>query len=102
MLGTVRDLEGRQCDPRDPQPSGKAMYVGLFEKIIVRYRRQDLPLGPSDMFSKTRYYSDTVPFGGGRACIFMSVWWRGGYGRINGGLRVLDCWSSRRKAGIHR
>jgi hypothetical protein len=48
------------------------MYIGLFEKnkIYVRYRRQDLPLGPSDMFFQDQVLLRYRPIWGGWGLYF--------------------------------
>jgi hypothetical protein len=53
------------------------MYGGLKKENSVRYRRQDLPLGPSDMFFQYHVLLRYRPNWGGGAYILKSVWWRG-------------------------
>jgi hypothetical protein len=43
---------------------GKPRYGGRLKLQSIHYQRQYLPLGPSDVFFKTIYSQDTVPFWG--------------------------------------
>jgi hypothetical protein len=91
----------RQLRSARSQVVRKAMHEGLFKIFCVRYRRQDLPLGPSKMFF-SRQDSTQIPshLGGGGACICRSVWRRGGYGRIRDGTRALELAADSREATL--
>jgi hypothetical protein len=64
-----RGLRGPTARSAGSTAVGKAMYIGLLKKIIsVQYRRQDLPLGLSDMFFRSLILLDTILICGGGAC----------------------------------
>jgi hypothetical protein len=58
--------------------------------MYLRYWRQDLPLGPSDMFFPDYMLLRYRPIWEEGACIFRSARGRRGNGRINGGTRMLE------------
>jgi hypothetical protein len=66
--------------------------------MYVHYRRQDLPLGLSDMFFQDKILMANVLLWGEWDMYLMGVWWRGGYGRINGGLQLLELAADSREA----
>jgi hypothetical protein len=66
--------------------------------VLVHHQRRDLPLGSSDVsFLANDYSSNTAPFEG-TGHVVVKCFWRGGYGRISGGLRVLDLVADIREA----
>jgi hypothetical protein len=76
----------------------KAMYGGL-KKILYATGAKTSRSARPIWFFDTKYYEDTIPFGGGGVCIFISVWWLWG---TDGLAMGHMCWSRRRKAGKHR
>jgi hypothetical protein len=73
---------------------------GLFKTFFVLYRRQDLPLGQSDMFFHDQILLRYRPSWGNGACIFKTVCRRGGYGWISGGTRMLELAAESREASL--
>jgi hypothetical protein len=77
-----------------------ATYGGLVTEKHVRYRSQDLPLGPSDVFFQYQIQLRYHPIWGDGASVVMSVWCRRGDGRISGGTRVFESAAESREAAL--
>jgi hypothetical protein len=62
------------------------MFGGLLKMIYVRYRRQYLPPGPSNMFFQYRVLLRCRPIWGDEACIFTNgcMRWDSGIGASGG------------------
>jgi hypothetical protein len=65
------------------------MNGGILKILYVHYQRQDLPLGPSDMFFHYEILLYTLPIYKKARVVHVKNW-RGGYIRISGGWRVLE------------
>jgi hypothetical protein len=105
MLGIVGGKEGWQCDPRDSQLSGKPCTEGF---TYNNFCTLPAPIPPARAVryvflrqdTTKMFLQDYMSHLGGGACIVMTMWRRGKYGRISGGTRVLELAADSREATI--
>jgi hypothetical protein len=74
------------------------MYKGFWKILISVHRHMDPPLGMSDMFFLVTKYSQILSRQGGGGGVCEISFGEEGYGRINGGMRVLEMAADSREA----
>jgi hypothetical protein len=78
------------------------MYGGILKKYLYTSGANISRSGSPICFSMTKHSLDTVPFKGWGNMYLMSVWSRGGCGRMNGGTRVITLALNSREAALRK